>query len=305
MTRPLVLAALAAGLAVLRLEAQQPVFRGGTDIVMLNVTVSDTEQRMVGGLGRDDFQVFEDGTLQELSTFTREQQRIALSLLLDSSTSMERMLPVAQEAAIGFVRRLGPDDVAQIIDFDSQVSIAQTFTADRSLLERAIRQIQAGGSTSLYNAVYTAIDELKRVHIQSLNDIRRQAVVLLSDGEDTTSVIDYEQMLEQSKRSEAAVYAIGLRPKEGPAPRGFQAADYVLRTLAYESGGRAFFVDDSSQLAAIYLQIADELANQYTLGYTSRNTRRDGLWRTIFVKVRRANVVARTRSGYFAPGARR
>jgi VWFA-related protein len=305
MTRPLGLLALALGVSTLPLAASQQVFRGGTDIVMLNVTVADADQRIVGGLTQADFQVFEDGSLQELSTFSREQQRIALSLLLDTSTSMERKMNVAQEAAIGFVRRLRADDVAQVIDFDSQVSIAQTFTADRAQLERAIRETQAGGSTSLYNAVYTAIDELKRVRAQSLTEIRRQAVVLLSDGEDTTSVIDYEQMLEQSKRSEAAVYAIGLRSKDDPPLRGFHAADFVLRTLAKESGGRSFFVDDSSQLAAIYAQIADELANQYTLGYTSRNTKRDGVWRTVFVRVQRPNVVARTKSGYFAPGAKR
>lgn len=303
--RWLFLTTLAAGLVVLPVGAQQQVFRAGTDIVMLNVTVSDSEQHLVGGISREEFQVYEDGVLQELTTFSRDQQPIALSLLLDTSTSMDRKLVFAQEAAVGFARRLGKNDVAQIIDFDSQVQIAQTFTGDRQALEQAIRQTQAGGSTSLYNAVYTAIDELKRVRAQSVNEIRRQAVVLLSDGEDTTSVIDYDQMLEQTKRSEAAVYAIGLKSKEDPAPRGFNAADFVLRTLAQESGGRAFFVEDSSQLAAIYAQIADELANQYTLGYSSRNAKRDGAWRWINVKVRRPNVVARTKSGYFAPGPKR
>jgi Ca-activated chloride channel family protein len=125
--------------------------------------------------------------------------------------------------------------------------------------------------------------------------------VILSDGEDTSSLIAYEDVLESSKRSEVAVYAIGLRAKTDRPTRGFNEADFVLRTLSQETGGRVFFVDDAAQLPSIYQLIADELANQYTIGYTPKNLKRDGAWRAIVVKVDRPNTVARTKRGYFAP----
>lgn len=276
------------------------VFRVGTDVVSLNVTVTEGEV-LIPGLEQSRFSVYEDGVQQNISYFSRTPQPIALSLLIDTSTSMDQKLPVAQEAAIGFARRLQPTDAAQIIDFDSRHEILQTFTADRDLLEKAIRRTQVGGSTSLYNAIYVALSELKRVRATSLDQVRRQAIVVLSDGEDTTSLIAYEDVLESAKRSEVAVYAIGLRSKQDRPARGFNEAEFVLRTLSQETGGRVFFVEDVTQLPAIYQQIADELANQYSIGYTSKNTKRDGAWRAIVVKVDRPNTTARTKRGYFAP----
>ncbi len=282
------------------LSAQQ-VFRGGADIVLLNVTVTDSDGRFVSRLDKNDFQVFEDGALQEISNFTRDQQPIALSILLDTSTSMEKRLGVAQQAAIGFVGRLGPRDIAQIMAFNSRAETLLDFSGDRAALDTAILRTRAGGSTALYNAVYTALSDLKRVVARSPEEIRRQAIVLLSDGEDTSSLIDYDQVEESAKRSEVAVYTIGLRSKEDTPQHGFNEADFVLRTLAQDSGGRAFHVQDIAQLPGIYQQIADELANQYTMGYSSKNPKRDAAWRRIVVKVNRPGVNARTKSGYFAP----
>lgn len=292
------LTALLTGAAAL---GAQQVFRGGTDVVLLNVTVLDAAGRLVSGLTRDDFQIFEDGALQDLSNFTREPQPIALSLVLDSSTSMEQELPIAQVAAAGFTSRLSDRDLAQVIDFDSVAQILQGFTNDRDLLDQAIRRTRAGGSTSLYNALYVALDELKQVRARAAADVRRQAIVILSDGEDTTSVVEYEHVLDKAKRSEVLVYAIGLRQKGEPASAGWNEAEFVLRTLAQETGGRAYFVTEASALPAIYTQIADELANQYTMGYTSKNPKRDGAWRRIQIRVARDGATARTKAGYFGP----
>jgi Ca-activated chloride channel family protein len=288
------------GLAFAAALLAAQVFRVGTDVVSLSVTVTEGEA-LIPGLDQSMFSVYEDGVQQNISYFSRTPQPIALSLLIDTSTSMDQKLPIAQEAAIGFARRLQPTDAAQIIDFDSRHEILQTFTADRTLLEQAIRRTQVGGSTSLYNAIYVALSELKRVRATSLDQVRRQAIVVLSDGEDTTSLIAYEDVLESAKRSEVAVYAIGLRSKQDRPARGFNEAEFVLKTLAQETGGRAFFVEDPAQLPALYQQIADELANQYSIGYTSKNTKRDGAWRAIVVKVNRPNTAVRTKRGYFAP----
>jgi Ca-activated chloride channel family protein len=294
------LTAAAAGALVASVAAQQ-IFRTGTDVVLLPTTVTDGAGRLVPGLDKADFQVYEDGVLQEITNFSRDPQPIALSLALDTSTSMELKIGVVQEAASGFVRRLGPNDTAQIIDFDSQAKVLQTFTHDQDALEQAVRRTQAGGSTSLYNAIYTAISELKRARVSSADEVRRQAIVLLSDGEDTSSIVPYEDVLDLAKRSEVILYAIGLREKDTPASHGWNEAEFVLRSLAQETGGRVFFVSDINQLSGLYGQIADELANQYMIGYTSKNPKRDGAWRRIVVKVSREGVVARTKSGYFGP----
>ncbi len=301
------LAAIAAGLAVATPAAQ--VFRGGTDIVYLSVTVSDAAQKLITSLEQQDFQVFEDGVPQDVTIFAKDRLPISLSILLDTSTSMEPKLVNAQDAATGFVHKLGPTDVAQLIEFNSDTTIRQTFTGDQALLEQAVRKLRAGGSTSLYDALYIALDELKRVKatMTAASDaLRRQAIVLLSDGADTTSHVSYENVSEQSKKLDVIVYAIGLRDKE-PQPRrgGYNEGEYVLRTLSQQTGGRAFFVDDPLQLPGIYSQIADEIANQYVVGYTSKNQKRDGLWRKVMVRVQPPGLTARTREGYYGPGAKR
>ena len=281
------------------------VFHGGADTVLLNVTVTDSDSRFVGGLEKNDFQVFEDGVLQQISNFTREPQPIALSILLDTSTSMEKRLGIAQDAAVGFVNRLGVRDVAQVMSFSTHALTLQDFSSDKPALEHAIRMTRAGGSTALYNAVYTALNDLRRVVAKTPDEVRRQAIVVLSDGEDTSSLIDYDQVMDSAKRSEVTIYTIGLRSKEDVPRGGFNAADFVMRTLAQDTGGRVYHVDEVSQLQAIYQQIADELANQYMIGYTSKNARRDGAWRRIAVKVARPATGTRTKSGYFAPTSTR
>lgn len=275
-------------------------FRTGIDLVSLNVTVTGPANKYVTDLERGDFEIYEDGVRQDVTYFTKGQLPIALALLMDTSASMEEKLPIAQEAAAGFARRLREKDTAEVIDFDSRVDILQTFTNVGADLERAIRQTTAGGSTSLYNAIYISLKELKKHQVRSTEEITRQAIVVLSDGEDTSSLVTFEEVLDLAKRSETAIYSVGLRAREIGASRGFKEADFVLRQLAQETGGKAFFPTEVRELPSIYTQIADELASQYTLGYTSKNGRRDGQWRRVVVRVLRKDATARTKQGYFA-----
>ena len=277
---------------------QQPAFRAGVDVVSLNVTVTDRGARFVTDLSRESFRVYEDGVLQDITYFARQQLPIALALLVDTSASMDEEMATAQEAAIGFAQRLNPDDLAEIVDFDSRVDVLQTFTNDIEQLERAIRQTSAGGSTSLYNALYISLKEIGKAPLR-VEDVRREAIVVLSDGEDTSSLVTFEEVLDLAKRSETAIYTIGLKVDESGS--GFREADFVLRQLAQETGGRAFFPDDANDLAGIYEQISDELSNQYSLGYISANPLRNGRWRRIVVRVDRDDVFARTKQGYFGP----
>jgi Ca-activated chloride channel family protein len=294
---------LIVALAATGVRAQQ-IFRTSTDAVVLTVTVTDAQGRLVAGLEQEDFQVFEDQVPQEITNFSRQPQPIALSLVIDTSASMESKLPIAQEAAMGFVRRMGPEDRIQIIDFDSTAKILEDFSSNREALERAIKKTEAGGSTSLYNAAYMAISDLRRIGQAPGPENRRYALVLLSDGEDTSSIVPYDDVLELAKRAGVVVYAIGLREKLKPGAShttGWKQAEYNLKQLAVETGGLTFFADDVSQLPTYYSQIADELSNQYTLGYTSKNGKRDGAWRKILVRVSRPSMTARTKAGYFGP----
>jgi Ca-activated chloride channel family protein len=280
-----------------------PKIRSGVELVSLNVSVTESG-KYVADLGEPDFEIFEDGAKQAISFFSRKQQPIALSILLDTSNSMEDKLKTAQEAAIGFARRLKSDDVASIIDFNSQVRIIQGFTSDVSALEKAIRSTQANGSTSLYNAIYVSLKELRKVPVRTDDEIRREAIVVLSDGDDTSSLMPYEEVLDLAKRSETAVYTIGLRPSQNdPIRAGFKEAEFVLKQLATETGGRSFFPTSVTELPKIYDQISQELSTLYSIGYSSRNPMRNGAWRRIDVRVARPGMLARTRRGYYGPTA--
>src|SRR5687767_11334368 len=303
---PIVLmaAALAAPLAI---QAQQPAFRSAIDVVSMNVTViesSNSSNRYITDLTEKDFEIFEDGVKQELTLFNRTNLPVALSLLIDTSSSMEDRMVIAQNAAIGFVRKLRPTDLGEVIGFDSRAEVLQKFTSDGNELEQAIRKTVAGGSTSMNNAVYISLKGLKKIPVQQEEEIRRQAIVLLSDGEDTSSLVTFEDVLDLARRSETAIYAIGLMDENaGGQSKGFREATYALRQLTNDTGGRAFFPADVKSLANVYGQIYDELSSQYTIGYSSKNPRRDGAWRRLVVRVNRPNVQARTKQGYFAPVA--
>ena len=279
---------------------QTPAFRSGVDVVSLNVTVTDATGRFVTDLTREAFVVYEDDVHQEVRFFNRGRSPIALALLMDTTASMDEEMTTAQEAAIGFSRRLRPEDLAEIIDFDSRVDILQGFTNDVELLERAIGRTSAGGVTALYNALYISLKELKQAPV-STEEVRREAIVVLSDGEDTSSLVTFDEVLELAKRSETAIYTIGLKADDRRPRSESIEADFVLRQLAQETGGRSFFPERVADLAAIYEQISDELSSQYSLGYTSSNPVRNGQWRRIIVRVDRDAVTARTKQGYYAP----
>jgi Ca-activated chloride channel family protein len=280
---------------------QRAAFRGGVDLVSLNVTVTGPGGKYVSDLSADDFTVFEDGAKQDVSFFTRADTPLAVSILLDSSGSMRAQLPLAQRAASDFVARLRPDDVAQVVDFDRSVQILQPFTADQDALERAIRRVRPSGSTSIYNAIYIALQELGSLGAPDGDQIRRDVVVVLSDGEDTSSLVTFDHVLDSAKRSQSVIYTIGLGLSGGGSRTRYrdENPEYALRVLAQETGGRLFLARNASSLSGVYHEIADELASQYVLGYVSNSTQNTG-WRRIGVQVGRPSMQARTRTGYYA-----
>jgi len=306
MVRPLsagivaILALGTTGFVNVRAQTSRPIYRVGVDIVSLNVTVTDAARRYVGDLNRDDFVVLEEGAPQNVVFFRKTDVPLALALLLDTSASMEQALATAQEAAIGFARQLGPADVAMLIDFDSKVQVLAHFTSDRRELEEAVRRTMAGGSTSLYNAVYVALKELSRIKLEDEQQgLRRRAIVLLSDGEDTSSLVSFDELLDLASRSDTMIYTIGLGSADSSGRRTFQDAQFVLRRLAQQTGGRAFFPQAAKDLAGVYGEIRDELSSQYLLAYES-GSQKNGQWRRVNVRVNRPNVTVRARQGYYA-----
>jgi Ca-activated chloride channel family protein len=284
----------------LALHAQRPAFRLGVELVSLNVTVTAPDGRHVGDLSADDFTIFEEGQPQELAFFSRATAALSVSLVLDSSASMEQEMERAQRAAIDFVARLRPGDLAEIIDFDSRVQVEQPFTNDRAALEAAIRRVTAGGSTSLYNAVYITLRRFEQLRAPDRDEIRREVVVVLSDGDDTSSLVTYEEVLDLARRSQTAIYTIGLGLEPPGGRPTTSTGEFSLRRLAQDTGGRMFTARQGNELAGVYSAIADELTSQYVLGYLS-TAKADGAFRRISVRVARPGLQARTRAGYYAP----
>jgi len=281
---------------------QGPVFGTQIEIINLSLSVTDARNNFVTDLVQHDFQVFEDGIRQELSLFTHENLPISLVLMIDTSASMEEKLRTAQDAAIRFTKTLRPQDLAQVVQFNERATTLQSFTNDLPALEKAIRSTEASGPTALHNAVYIALKDLTRD--KKAAELRRRAIVLLSDGEDTASLVTDDQVLDLAKKSEINIYAISLRPQRAQDRQrtAFSQAEYLFNALTRETGGRAYFPASLGELDAVYDRIAEELRTLYSVGYVSSNARRDGKWRRIVVRVPdREGLQVRHKLGYYAP----
>jgi Ca-activated chloride channel homolog len=282
------------------------VFRTGVDVVALNVVVTDPQQRFVSGLNATDFSVFEDGVLQEVSFFAATAVPLDLALLLDTSASMQDKMTTMQKAALGFLGTLRAGDRAAIVDIKDNVAMAYPLGSDFDAANAAVRKTVARGGTALYNGLYLAIKEMVKQRKDN-GDVRRQAIAVLSDGEDTASLVGYEDVMQLAKQSGITIYTITLkspfavRQANLTGRRYFSQAEFAMKSLAQETGARSFFPTEIRELAGVYGLIAEELANQYALGYSSKNPRRDGAFRRVIVRVaERPDARARTRSGYLA-----
>ena len=297
-----------------RLQAQAaekldgtPVFRGAVDLVSLNVTLTNEHNQPVGGLTARDFAIFEDGVQQDLSFFSSARLPMDVAILLDTSSSMSPVLSVAQDAAIGLVESAQRADRVSVTEFNDRANILHSLGSDMSGAIRAIRTTSPRGSTALYNGLYMAMTEMVRSR-RSTPDVRKQAVVVLSDGQDTSSLVQYEDVMELANQSGIVLYTILLltpfdaRQLNDLKTSKFSQALFVMRSFAEATGGVTFLTSNVRDLQGIYSKIATELAQQYTLGYISTNARRDGKFRRIVVRViGHPDVRTRTRTGYQAP----
>jgi Ca-activated chloride channel family protein len=287
--------------------AQDPVtrFQSGVDLVGLNVVATDGQGRLVKGLASTDFTVFEDGQRQDVSVFAVVPAPIDLALLLDTSASMADKIGTVQQAAIGFTAVVRPTDRISVVEIKDAIRVLHPLNEDVAGAKKAIGGTFARGNTALYNGLYMSLKELVRQRPPN-GDMRRQAIVVLSDGDDTSSLVTVDDLMDLAKHAGVAIYTISLRTNTYGTSvytrdqRSHAESQYVMKALASETGARAFFPTVIADLAGVYDAIADELANQYLVGYVPKNTVRDGSYRRVDVRVERAGIRARTRAGYVA-----
>jgi VWFA-related protein len=282
---------------------QRPTFRSEAAIVSLNVSVQDSGAKYVSGLQPADFVVYEDGVRQDVRFFESATVPVDLIVLIDSSSSMMDRMETVREAATGFLKTLRPGDRGAVISFANTVSVLQPLTSDKALLAHAVRQTVASGNTCLHNAVYIALRQFGQPAKQN-GQVRRQAIVVLSDGQDTASLVTFEDVLALSRRTGVNIYTVSLRSDDPVRASDTGArlstfdADRALKTLARETGGQSFF-PAAKGLRKVYATIAAELANQYSIGYEPANTRADGGFRRVIVQIiTRPSLHPRTRVGY-------
>jgi Ca-activated chloride channel family protein len=293
------LAVVLAGLAcpgLIQSQQGDDVVRVNTDLVVLNITVTDKAGQYVPGLRLSDFAIFEDGkeiSPQLVSSFSVHESPFAAVVLLDTSGSMESRLSLARSAAIRFLDRLREEDVAAVYKFDSKVELVQEFSTGRDLAPMAYG-VRAKGMTTLNDAIVDAAKAL------SARPEKRKAIVILSDGLDTYSQASPEKAVESALAIGASIYAVDMSAAEGSAFRNQQSVA-VLKSFAEKSGGRFVATPGGPALRDAFASIADELGHQYTVAYRPLNQARDGKWRKLDVKTGRSDLVVRTRKAYRAP----
>jgi Ca-activated chloride channel family protein len=272
-------------------DQDDEVVRVSTDLVVVNATVIDKDGKFVTGLKRGDFQIFEDGVAQKISTFSAEETPFAAAILLDTSGSMESRLTLGRGAAIHFLDGLREEDVAAFYNFDTKVEQLQDFSPGRDLPAKAYG-LKSRTMTALNDAVLRAADDLAK------REEKRRAIVILSDGGENYSRASADKALDHALQSNATIYAVNMG-EQGPA-RDI-AATSVLKKFTDKSGGRYIDTPGGQELRDAFGEIAQELGRQYTIGYRSTNRTHDGKWRAIDVKLSRSDVTVRNRKGYKAP----
>jgi Ca-activated chloride channel homolog len=274
-------------------QQDDEVVRVNSDLVVLNVTVTDKHGAYVHGLKRADFKLFEDGQEQALAGFGEEETPFAAALLLDISGSMEGRIALARSAAIRFLDGLRPDDNVAVYSFHSEVRQVQDFSFTRDLAP-VVFALDARGMTVLNDAVVRAAGDL------AVRTEKRRAIVVLSDGADTHSAASTDKALNTALAAGATLYTVDLSDRNAPRA-ATMAGSAVLTNFAMRSGGRYLATPGGQELRTAFASIVEELSNQYTLSYRPTNRARDGRWRAIELKISHPDDTARTRRGYRAP----
>lgn len=291
------------GLAVLALIAtaavtshaqQPPTFRTGTQVVSVFVTVQDQQKRLVPNLEQEAFEVLDNDKPQPITLFDNSVQPITVVVMLDTSGSMTGTIDLLRQAAEQFVIRLLPNDKGRVGAFNDKIQFSSDFTGNRDELVSAVRDIDYGNGTRLWDAVGASLDELKGVE-------GRRVILVFTDGDDTESRTSLGSVIERARNEEVMVYAIGLESNYFNGQRMIKSKpDRGLRRIADETGGGYFELEKTNDLAPTFTHIAYELHSQYVIGFTP--TQLDGRVHKLIVRVKQPGLTARARRSYLAGG---
>jgi Ca-activated chloride channel family protein len=271
---------------------QEATFRSSTRIVPVVATVIDEQGRFVPGLDQDQFTILDNGVPQEITFFQNDVQPFTVVVMLDYSASMTANLDRLQAAAEQFVLRMIPEDKGQVGSFSDKIQFSGTFTNDRDDLIFALKDLQFGNPTRLYDAVNESMAMLRGVE-------RRKVVLVFTDGDDTASRVGMGDVLDRAKAEEVMVYAIGLESEFFNGQRRVRTRpDRGLRRLADETGGGYFELKKTDELAPTFTRVAQELHSQYTLGFTPSTL--DGREHKLMVRIKTPGMTARARRTYVA-----
>lgn len=282
-----------------RISAQQSSIRVDVDLVNLYVSVTDKRGHPVEGLTAGDFHVYEDDAEQQIKHFSTDDLPYTVGLVLDRSGSMANMIGDVFQAAVHTVEASKPEDEAFVIVFNHEVRLVQEFTTSRRELGRAVQRERAGGQTALYDAVYTALNHIKKGQYQ------KKALLVVTDGEDNSSSTSFRDLLDFAREQSVIIHVIGLigDSMRFGALQGDRPSVEKLSRLADRTGGRADFPKTMADCREACTRTAGELRHQYSVGYYPSNSARDGTWRTVRVEVRserNPDLTIRTKEGYFA-----
>ena len=280
--------------------------------ISVPVTVRRSEGGFIKSLSQNDFRIFEDGQPQEIVFFAQEGLPTRIALVLDASGSVVSEWGTIKYATRRFVEHLKPEDQFSLISFNTEIKLKMDWGRKTDRVDPVLTSIYCKGNTKLWDAIYVVSNDVFR------GIKEKKAIIIMSDGMDNESAVTFEEALHAAVRSEAAIYVVSkteaVRQLYLSASKGnyyggipnevFVQADLVLRKIAHETGGRVLYPNSFGQLDNIYAQVDEELRNQYTIGYISGNTIKDGSYRKIAVAVNAKGAVVSARPGYYAPDAR-
>jgi Ca-activated chloride channel family protein len=275
------------------------------DLVQVFASVTDKNGQFVSGLKKEDFMLYEDGIQQQVASFSQEDVPVSIGFVLDTSGSMRNKFGTVTRAALAFIRASNPQDQIFLIGFNEEVQLLEDFTSDIDLIADELENTIVTGGTALYDAIYLGVQKAQTgIH-------QKKALVLFTDGEDRDSYYKLDELISKVQESDVQVYSIGFLnpvPEKGLFGRWSKSvpekAHDALQQISDDTGARAFFPKDLSEIANIVSEIAHELRHQYGIGYISSNTVRDGSWRRIKIALNSTappGSHVRYRRGYFAP----
>jgi len=284
-------------LATGALFGQQATFKAGTSIVPVLTTVTDTQGRLVPNLEQDEFTILDNGKPQTITLFQNETQPFTVVVMLDFSFSMTTHLDLLKQATEQFILRMLPADKGQVGAFSDKIQFSGEFTNDRDDLVAALKDLQFGNPTRLYDAIDASIDMLKSVE-------GRKIVLVFTDGDDTASRRGMGDVLDKARATETMIYAIGLESEFPIAPGRMQRTrpDRGLRKLADETGGGYFELKKTTELAPTFTRVAQELHSLYTIGF--QPTALDNKEHRLDVKMKQPGQAGRARKSYIASAER-